>query len=165
MHFLTFFCWGIRRWDLRYRRGWFLVELIAFIYLASTFHYLHASDVSASHLIIFLIIHSCDRPYILLMYMKTHRGSETASQARLGWGWAGWYIHSAWWNMFRHGGSSLGSSSSPGHRSFKSDHLVEDVLAKLCKTIYPLADLLARPLPEESTLWSWRSISPMRTSR
>uniref|UniRef100_A0A2K5U956 Supervillin n=1 Tax=Macaca fascicularis TaxID=9541 RepID=A0A2K5U956_MACFA len=26
--------------------------------------------------------------------------------------------------------------------------LVEDVLAKLCKTIYPLADLLARPLPE-----------------
>ncbi|XP_072507998.1 supervillin isoform X32 [Notamacropus eugenii] len=26
--------------------------------------------------------------------------------------------------------------------------LVEDVLAKLCKTVYPLADLLARPLPE-----------------
>ncbi|XP_037693886.1 supervillin isoform X4 [Choloepus didactylus] len=26
--------------------------------------------------------------------------------------------------------------------------LVEDVLARLCKTIYPLADLLARPLPE-----------------
>ncbi|XP_071456036.1 supervillin isoform X3 [Marmota flaviventris] len=26
--------------------------------------------------------------------------------------------------------------------------LVEEVLAKLCKTIYPLADLLARPLPE-----------------
>uniref|UniRef100_A0A2K6RWV1 HP domain-containing protein n=1 Tax=Rhinopithecus roxellana TaxID=61622 RepID=A0A2K6RWV1_RHIRO len=26
--------------------------------------------------------------------------------------------------------------------------VVEDVLAKLCKTIYPLADLLARPLPE-----------------
>ncbi|XP_057589336.1 supervillin isoform X18 [Hippopotamus amphibius kiboko] len=26
--------------------------------------------------------------------------------------------------------------------------LVEDVLAKLCKTIYPLADLLGRPLPE-----------------
>ncbi|XP_064361920.1 supervillin isoform X13 [Dromaius novaehollandiae] len=26
--------------------------------------------------------------------------------------------------------------------------LVEDVLAKLCKTMYPLADLLARPLPE-----------------
>ncbi|XP_037021366.2 supervillin isoform X10 [Artibeus jamaicensis] len=26
--------------------------------------------------------------------------------------------------------------------------LVEDVLTKLCKTIYPLADLLARPLPE-----------------
>ncbi|XP_073912291.1 supervillin isoform X19 [Castor canadensis] len=26
--------------------------------------------------------------------------------------------------------------------------LVEDVLAKLCKTIYPLSDLLARPLPE-----------------
>ncbi|XP_029444464.1 supervillin isoform X3 [Rhinatrema bivittatum] len=26
--------------------------------------------------------------------------------------------------------------------------LVEDVLAKLCKTLYPLADLLARPLPE-----------------
>lgn len=25
---------------------------------------------------------------------------------------------------------------------------MEDVLAKLCKTIYPLADLLARPLPE-----------------
>ncbi|XP_064018717.1 supervillin isoform X6 [Pogoniulus pusillus] len=26
--------------------------------------------------------------------------------------------------------------------------LVEDVLAKLCKTVYPLADLIARPLPE-----------------
>lgn len=26
--------------------------------------------------------------------------------------------------------------------------LVEDVLARLCKTTYPLADLLARPLPE-----------------
>lgn len=26
--------------------------------------------------------------------------------------------------------------------------LVEDVLARLCKTMYPLADLLARPLPE-----------------
>lgn len=26
--------------------------------------------------------------------------------------------------------------------------LVEDVLAKLCKEIYPLAELLARPLPE-----------------
>lgn len=26
--------------------------------------------------------------------------------------------------------------------------LVEDVLAKLCKKLYPLADLLARPLPE-----------------
>ncbi|XP_061852392.1 supervillin isoform X2 [Colius striatus] len=26
--------------------------------------------------------------------------------------------------------------------------LVEDVLAKLCKTVYPLADLVARPLPE-----------------
>ena len=26
--------------------------------------------------------------------------------------------------------------------------LVEDVLARLCKTAYPLADLLARPLPE-----------------
>ncbi|XP_077008718.1 supervillin isoform X3 [Tamandua tetradactyla] len=26
--------------------------------------------------------------------------------------------------------------------------LVEDVLARLCKTVYPLADLLARPLPE-----------------
>uniref|UniRef100_A0A2K5JD99 HP domain-containing protein n=2 Tax=Colobus angolensis palliatus TaxID=336983 RepID=A0A2K5JD99_COLAP len=26
--------------------------------------------------------------------------------------------------------------------------LVEDVLAKLCKTIYPLTNLLARPLPE-----------------
>lgn len=26
--------------------------------------------------------------------------------------------------------------------------LVEDVLAKLCKQIYPLAELLARPLPE-----------------
>jgi supervillin len=25
---------------------------------------------------------------------------------------------------------------------------VEDVLARLCKTAYPLADLLARPLPE-----------------
>lgn len=25
---------------------------------------------------------------------------------------------------------------------------MEDVLAKLCKTVYPLADLLARPLPE-----------------
>ena len=26
--------------------------------------------------------------------------------------------------------------------------LVEDVLARLCKTTYPLADILARPLPE-----------------
>lgn len=26
--------------------------------------------------------------------------------------------------------------------------LVEDVLARLCKTTYPLSDLLARPLPE-----------------
>lgn len=26
--------------------------------------------------------------------------------------------------------------------------LVEDVLARLCKTTYPLAELLARPLPE-----------------
>ena len=26
--------------------------------------------------------------------------------------------------------------------------LVEDVLARLCKTTYPLADLLDRPLPE-----------------
>lgn len=26
--------------------------------------------------------------------------------------------------------------------------LVEDVLARLCQTTYPLADLLARPLPE-----------------
>lgn len=26
--------------------------------------------------------------------------------------------------------------------------LVEDVLARLCQTVYPLADLLARPLPE-----------------
>lgn len=26
--------------------------------------------------------------------------------------------------------------------------LVEDVLARLCKTTYPLADLMARPLPE-----------------
>lgn len=26
--------------------------------------------------------------------------------------------------------------------------LVEDVLARLCKTIYPLKELLARPLPE-----------------
>lgn len=26
--------------------------------------------------------------------------------------------------------------------------LVEDVLARLCKTTYPLEDLLARPLPE-----------------
>lgn len=26
--------------------------------------------------------------------------------------------------------------------------LVEDVLARLCKATYPLADLLARPLPE-----------------
>lgn len=26
--------------------------------------------------------------------------------------------------------------------------LVEDVLARLCKTTYPLADVLTRPLPE-----------------
>lgn len=26
--------------------------------------------------------------------------------------------------------------------------LVEDVLARLCQTAYPLADLVARPLPE-----------------
>lgn len=79
-----------------------------FYIFVSTFHYLHASDVSASHLIIFLIIHSCDRPYILLMYMKTHRGRRR-SQARLGWDGLGDIFHSAWWNMFRHGGSSLGS--------------------------------------------------------